>query len=508
MKKLPITQLALLLLFPAFAHAQLFSGSITNTTTVNVAKMGLAFNSNSILVGTTAIDVPNNFRERIQLSLVSNNGVLQDAYQYETADPANSISCEQIIVISADVILLSGTYRLPSSLSFPFIMSINSAGNTNWARSIDKPSDTSPDLTVLSDSTILCIVKYNDGQPHQVYCKIDTQGQLSSFFEIDDPFKIKKDILAKSDEFDILFLDGDLMNVSNDLSAINWKRNYANVIGVAMNNTLNEDYIIATAQVAFPGYLTVTRTDGQGNVLWCKHIESWLGTIQDQGTIFDVTGIHSIKEDANGHIIVYANSEGGSNGTFQLTLDANGDYVSNFKTTSYHNKLMAYGNQEQLIVGYISQGSLNTSNMTIQKLANNGMMDCDVVMNFSITDGVQAMPIPNTSAFTPCPALTTTDVPVQKAIRTAALEPYCNITLAMQEELDERGMEVFPVPSSDHIEILFDGTIKEINIYDLSGKLLISTQHSKIQIGSLSNAIYLLEVVGTDRKFTRKIVKN
>lgn len=508
MKKLPITHLALLLLLPAITHAQLFSGSFTNTTTVNAQKMGLAFNSNSILIGSTTIDVPDNFRERIHLSLVSTNGILQDSYLYETADGITSISCEQIIPISSDITLISGTYRLPSSASFPFIMSVNSVGNTNWARSLDKPSDTSPDLTVLADNTILCIVKYNDGQPHQVFCKIDTLGQLSSFFEIDEPFKIKKDIVAKSNDLDILFLDGDLMNVSNDLSAINWKRNYENVIGVAMNNTLNEDHIIATAQEAFPGYLTVTRTDGQGNVLWCKHIESWQGAIQDQGTIFDVTGIHSIKEDASGDIIIAANSEGGSNGSFQLTLDANGNYVSNFKTTSFHDKIVAYGDHEQLILGYESQASLNTSRIILQKLANNTLTDCDVVLSFSIADGEQVMPTPGSSSFTPCPAITTTDVPVQRTISPVAMEPYCNLTLSMQEVVDMPGIEVFPVPSSDLIEVKVDGTIKEINLYDLSGKLLLNTHHSKIHIGSLPNAIYIVEVVGSDRTFTRRIVKD
>lgn len=508
MKKSYFNVLAILFLFSTGTKAQVFSESFTNNATVNSQKVGFASTPNSILTGLTEIETSNNFRNTIHLLMVANDGNVQESFLYETVDTNFSISCLQIIKISENTIFISGNYGPSNSISFPFIMSINNSGDINWAKKIEVPSYESPDITVLSDNSILCIIRYNDGQLHQIYCKIDALGNLSSFFEIDNPFKIIKTILVKNNSFDLLFFDGNLLNINNDLSAINWQRKYENIIGIAINNTLNNDYIIATAQVAFPGYLTITRTDSQGNVLWSKYIESWLGTVQDQGTIFDVTGIHSIKEDANGNIIVAANSEGGLSGTFQITLNANGEYVSNYKTSTYHNKIMPYGNNEQLILGYTNQGESNTSNIVLQKLANSNITDCDNVMSFSMAEGNQVMPTPDSSVFTPSAALSTTDVIVQKSSTPAEINGFCNILLSVEDVLDKADIQIFPVPSSDYIEIKSDAIIKEINLYDISGKLLIKTRDSKINISSLSNSIYIIEVIGAEKTLIQKIIKN
>lgn len=493
---------------PNLGQAQLFSEILANTTAVNPGKMGLATTSNSILTGITKIDVSSNFRETIRLIRVAHNGNLQESFLYASLDNTSSINCQQILPISEENTLVSGTYKTSSGASFPFIMSINSAGNVNWAKKIDKLSDHSPDLTVLSDNSILCIIKYSEGAMTQVYCKIDALGNLSSFFEIDDPFKIKKDILVKNGSFDLLFLDGNLLNINNNLSTINWQRKYQHVIGVAANRTLNTDYVIATCQVAFPGYMTITRTTSDGVVLWCKYIESWLGTNQNQGTVFDVTGIDSIKEDATGNIIVYGQSEGGSNGTFQVTLDANGGYLSNYKSTTYQNKILPYGTGELLIVGYANSGDFNTSNIILQKRANSTFTSCDVVMSYTFTDGTQVMPTPDVTLFTPSTTLATTPVSVQKTNTTTVINEYCNIPLSVGDAKEPSEIQVFPIPSSEYIEITTNAPIKEINVYDVTGKLLIKTQYSKINISMLANAVYILEIVGVEKTVVRKIIKN
>lgn len=508
MKKIYLPFLILLFLLPTGIQAQLFSETFINNSNIDVYKIGLTSTSNSILTGLTKVDVATNFRKTINLIWVAHNGNLQESFLYATSDNTASINCQQIIKITEDTILISGTYSASPGISFPFIMSINSLGTLNWAKKIDKSSDYSPIITLLSDNSILCIVRYNDGQTHQVYCKIDTLGNMSSFFEIDDPFKIKKDILVKNNSFDLLFIDGNLLNINNDLSAINWQRKYQNVIGTAINNTSNTDYIIATCQVAFPGYLTISRTNSQGVVLWCKYIESWQGTIQNQGTVFDVTGIHFIKEDANGNIIVSGNSEGGLNGSFQVTLDANGNYLSNYKTTSFYNTMVSNGTNEQLILGFTNQGSNNTSTIILQKVENSTFTACDIVLSHSFSNGNQVMPTPDTSVFTASTALTTIDIPIQKTNSITVINEYCNIPLSIKNVLDKSEIQIYPIPSSDYIEIKSEAVIKEINIYDLNGKLLIKSQQSKINISSLSKNTYIIEIIGAEETLTRKIIKN
>lgn len=75
-------------------------------------------------------------------------------------------------------------------------------------------------------------------------------------------------------------------------------------------------------------------------------------------------------------------------------------------------------------------------------------------------------------------------------------------------------MRVFPNPltNTNKVNVLFSNAITaQINIYDLTGKLVLSEEISnastkRINISSLNNGIYMLQVVADNASTTRKIV--
>ena len=69
---------------------------------------------------------------------------------------------------------------------------------------------------------------------------------------------------------------------------------------------------------------------------------------------------------------------------------------------------------------------------------------------------------------------------------------------------------VFPNPAKDYLYIRSNEKIKQINISAMSGKRIISRQNPdhKININTLKNDVYLIEIITSDKKQTIKWIKN
>jgi len=76
----------------------------------------------------------------------------------------------------------------------------------------------------------------------------------------------------------------------------------------------------------------------------------------------------------------------------------------------------------------------------------------------------------------------------------------------------EMEVSVYPNPTSERVQISAALTIESVELMDLSGKSLVkqacTSDKTELNIGSLSNGIYLLHVATSKGIISKRIVKN
>jgi len=84
-----------------------------------------------------------------------------------------------------------------------------------------------------------------------------------------------------------------------------------------------------------------------------------------------------------------------------------------------------------------------------------------------------------------------------------------NTVLETKEIIAKSNLKVYPNPISDIVNIASDKKISNISINDLSGKKLLESNETKLNIKSFSKGVYLLTVKYVDGiTETKKIIKN
>ena len=93
---------------------------------------------------------------------------------------------------------------------------------------------------------------------------------------------------------------------------------------------------------------------------------------------------------------------------------------------------------------------------------------------------------------------------------------YANVNLCINDgclaptditDIDYINVSVYPNPVSDLLQI--NGKYSEINIFDLYGKLVLSSNAKKtIDISELSNGIYLVKINNNKAMSINKIIVN
>lgn len=489
--------------------SQEFSTEFTNNTTLHKDTYVVLSNTSNHWFILTEVDIPNNLRRTISALSISNNGNIQFANSYETGDTGISLNSQQALALPNGDVVLAGTYQPNNSQpSYPYFMSLDSSGNINWVKQFNL-SNTSDSffLKQLSDSSILVNLRYNDGAIHQLLFKVDPLGNFTDFHEYNLNTANVKDVLVNTNSFDLLLFDGNLINIDNDLQSINWQRKYDHIIGITINKAANGDYLLATAQVAFPGHMTVSRLDTSGAIIWTKYIETFEPIA---GFEFDIVGFHFISENSNGDIIICADSEGGSNGSLFIRLDGNGNYVSNHKSTSLRNKMTHPINDSFSYGGFLNPGTFNTQNFVFNKLLLTSRLDCDVTYNHTIEDGIQSISTPDAFQLNPVTGISISDVSVLKNALTFSQQNYCSNILSMTNNSDDNPtINVFPNPVNTELTIESKSPIEKISVYDLSGKLLFEKYKTKkIDLSQLEGGVYFLNIQSSRGQVLKKVVKN
>ena len=85
-----------------------------------------------------------------------------------------------------------------------------------------------------------------------------------------------------------------------------------------------------------------------------------------------------------------------------------------------------------------------------------------------------------------------------------------NSTLSVDEEITEKvSFKVFPNPTKNQIIVeATNTTIDQIQIIDVLGKTVFTTDKTNFEIASLTDGIYIMKIVDADGGITnRKIIK-
>lgn len=81
-----------------------------------------------------------------------------------------------------------------------------------------------------------------------------------------------------------------------------------------------------------------------------------------------------------------------------------------------------------------------------------------------------------------------------------------NVTLSVSDVVKEK-FKIYPNPASNFIVIETKETIKDINIYSVSGQKVMNTQNKKINIQNLQKGVYWVEIKTDKSTTTHKIIK-
>lgn len=500
---------SLLFFLTFYSYAQTFSQEFQNNLTIDTRFYPVSSSLDQHFVAFDMVDLDDDFRNKVHLVSTDLYGQIEEIMVYECLDSDFSISCYQILNLSNGDQILSGTYSANNSPPYrPYIMSINAEGAVNWAKKINTNKITKVDVALLSDESLLVIFKSYDGSNHQILCKLDLEGDFSHFTELSISYFSPQQITPYEDSFEILFVDGHLMRIPNDLSAIIWQRKYHNEIGITYCRAENGDYLFAAAQVAFPGYMTVFRTDEVGNTIWAQYIEAWEGENQNQTSIFDIVGFHFIEESDDGDIIISANSEGGLNGSLHMVLNSEGEVLNNYKIESFKNKMELLDQGQYLLGGFLNFGSYTTENFIFEKRDLNQQYPCDSILNYSTEEG-DPMPItPDEASLSPFSEFTFEDLEIIAGIHEMEQSIYCDMALSIGEKLTlDKQIELYPNPTEYKIWIQSHAQITLIEVYNTMGIKIGESDQKEMDMSHFPKGIYILKINTGPSYLCQKVVK-
>ncbi|CAM3903711.1 MULTISPECIES: T9SS type A sorting domain-containing protein [Flavobacterium] len=81
-------------------------------------------------------------------------------------------------------------------------------------------------------------------------------------------------------------------------------------------------------------------------------------------------------------------------------------------------------------------------------------------------------------------------------------------TLSIEDFSTNEKISVYPNPTKDYVNIDIKNKDFITEIYDLSGKLLVTTSDSKIDMNKFNNGIYLLKIITVNETMFQKIIKH
>ncbi|MES2812311.1 MAG: choice-of-anchor Q domain-containing protein [Bacteroidota bacterium] len=199
------------------------------------------------------------------------------------------------------------------------------------------------------------------------------------------------------------------------------------------------------------------------------------------------------------------------NSTFANNTGLNGNVVrtDNGGNTYFRNSII-YGNGSTTPINYTGTGgSLLTNTISeggqISGINSNPLLDA----NFTLQAGSPAIDAGNNSYIS---AGITTDLAGNTRIHNSTVDLGAyeyDVALATNDFTTFSDFTIYPNPSNSLVTVRSVETIESIEIISLEGRILKSEMASSLDISTLSNGIYLMQVKTVDgKKGTKKIIKN
>ena len=81
-------------------------------------------------------------------------------------------------------------------------------------------------------------------------------------------------------------------------------------------------------------------------------------------------------------------------------------------------------------------------------------------------------------------------------------------TLSLENIISKNRMSLYPNPTKDIINIKTKNLDINVEIYDVSGKLILKTKNTEIKVDNLTNGIYFLRLSDNNQTETHKFIKH
>lgn len=438
--------------------------------------------------------------------LTDTAGVLQHLFKYQGVVDSLSLEPNFTETLPDGTQLISGTWNYNSDAAFnkPFVMRINTDGSVIWAKSIEHLSHEPAFVKLLADGSILCVFRHSilGGDTHKIYCKIDSDGNFSNFMQYPLGFDHVRRLVPNSDgTFDVVTAEGNLVNINNDLSAINWTRKYFVEGGIIFNRAQNGDYIFASLQAVFT-HGTIFRTDSMGNVLWAKKVETFEGEFGQNP--FQVIHFDFIEEDSQGNIHAAA-YEVNTFRTMHITLDADGNAVSNYSVTTEDNISMPIDNDRMLQLSLDPFPGFNFQ-LELRNLGQPTSCDNEAVHNILEGDAMELTP--EDISFTPIEAFQTTDIDLAVTDETQSIGQtiFCDLSTSVAE-ISDTDFTVYPNPTSSILYIQSDQSIDSAHLLNGLGQRIATTDQRTFDLTEMPAGKYWLEIVVDGRSTFKSVIK-
>jgi len=510
---------ALKLLFCSSLFAQTFNKTYVSSGQLYDFQTAICAIDGKVLNAKTIVEIPNNFRTKINIDFLSENGEIIWSKQLQTLDANYSLRLVKLYPISNTEFIIIGQYMLNNDIDQLRVnlIKMNTNGNIIWDKKINNSTFTGVHSVLkLSNSNLLvqCTeIEGNLGYYSLLLLDLDGNKINSKRLNVAE-WDFNYSEVANSDgTFDIATSEFDILNINNDLSAINSNKKYKHYFGYVMNRTSNGDYIYAVSQqVVSPSHINLFRTDSNNNIIWAKHIETWDLGNQNNGTVFNVTGFSYIRENSAGNIECLAHSMGFAKGSLFLEINNNGTIVnSKRKTTS----LNSFDTDETNYVCY-NAGVAQQVDNTVIKIGKFDMTtdyQCDVnTLQHSIIDQnpIVMTPLSNlVLTSNPNLTLSNTDVLAQNISNLTELSECLPVALN-DSNFETFDTYLFPNPNNGSFTINSNLTLgkSNISIYNTLGQSIdFEYSNSKLVINTIQTGIYYLKVEMDGKYiFTKKIV--
>lgn len=433
-------------------------------------------------------------------------GLLQNLFKYRGVADSVSLEPAYTETLPDGTQLISGTWNYNSDAAFnkPFVMRIAADGSVIWAKSIENSSHEPAFVKLLADGSILCVFRHSilGEATYKIYCKIDSEGNFFNFIQYPLGFDHVRRLVPNNDgTFDVVTAEGNLVNFNNDLSAINWTRKYFVEGGIIFNRAQNGDYLFASLQTIF-GHSTIFRTDSLGNVLWAKDVETFEGEFGQNP--FQVIHFDFIEEDSEGNIHAAA-YEVNTSRTMHITLDADGNFISNHSVTTRRNTSMPMDNDRML---QLSLDLFPGFNFQLEMRNLGEPTPCDNEAMHNILEGDAMEMTPEDISLTPVEAfeITELDLTVTNEPQSVNQVVFCELITTV-DEVPDVDIAVYPNPTKGNLHINSDHKIDGIHVLNATGQRVLTTDQTTLDLSEMPTGYYLLEIVIDGRSHFKNVIK-